>query len=91
MRLAFCWINNMEGFFAALKAFFDERQQEVILFLLVAEESADVTMRAQLRAGEANRIFLLSTSDIHGSILSVLERLFSLAQSSVSVSHHPIV
>src|SRR5580704_9725776 len=69
----------MEGLFAALKAFFDKRQQEVILLLGVAEESADVAIRAQLRTGEANGIVLVRTNDVHGGVLSVLERLFSLA------------
>src|SRR5258707_15880692 len=67
----------MEGFFAALKAFFDKRQQEMILLLGVAEESADVTLRAQLRAGEANGIFLVSTNTVHCGVLSVLEHELS--------------
>src|SRR2546427_2884309 len=75
----------MEGFFAALKAFFDKRQQEMILLLWIAEESADVPMRAELQAGEANRIFLVSTSDVHDGVLSVLERLCSLTKNSFSV------
>src|SRR6266481_8175045 len=75
----------MEGFFAALKAFFDKRQQEMILLLGIAEESADVPMRAQLRAGEANRIFFLSTSDVHDGVLSVLEWLCSLTKNPFSV------
>src|SRR5437868_14263391 len=57
----------------------------MILLFRIAEESADVTMRAQLRAGEINRIFFLSTNDVHCGVLSVLERLFSLAKSLVSV------
>src|ERR1700737_3913904 len=71
----------MEGLFAALKAFFDKRQQEMILLLGVAEESADVAIRAQLRAREANGIVLVlvRTNDVHGGVLSVLERFFSLA------------
>src|SRR6267143_5528132 len=83
-------INDMESFFAALKAFFDERQQEMILLFGGAEESADVTMRAQLRAGEANGLFLFSTNDVQGGVLSVLRRLVPRTKSPISVRQRPI-
>src|SRR3989442_10246819 len=75
-------INDMESFFAALNPFFDKREQEMILLLGVPEESADVTMCTQLRAGEANGMFLVSTSEIHDDVLSLLNDDGSAAEES---------
>src|SRR5689334_9545111 len=53
----------------------------MILLLGVAEKTADVPMCAQLRAGEADRILLFKTRFVHGDILSVFGRLFSVTKS----------
>jgi len=63
-------VNNVEGFFAALKAFLDKRQQKTVLLFRGAEESADVTMRAQFGASETNGTLLFRVKDVHGSPFS---------------------
>jgi hypothetical protein len=46
--------DHVKGPFAALEAFFDERQQHTIFFFRASEEGADVTLVAELGAGDAN-------------------------------------
>lgn len=49
------WINDVDGFVAALEAVLNERQQHAILFLITVEKRAHMTDISELGAGERNR------------------------------------
>jgi hypothetical protein len=57
VRLAQLGIDDVESLLAALEALFDKRQQHPILLVRRVKESADMTLRAQLRAGKSYRRF----------------------------------
>jgi hypothetical protein len=48
-------IDDVERPLAPVETLFDERKQRAVFFVVALKEGADVTLRAQYRAGEPNR------------------------------------
>src|SRR5271170_7881490 len=54
MLLACLGIDDLHGLVSTGQTFLDEGKQYAILFVVVGEESTNMTYRAELRAGERN-------------------------------------